>query len=100
MTVAVGQTVRGGEVLGLCGNSGRSPEPHLHFQLQSRAELGSPTVPCHFSDCVLLASRPDEPDRLLSAHEPKVDQVLDFAFDVHTQLGERCIGGKVNNKLV
>ncbi len=76
VTVAVGQTVRGGEVLGLCGNSGRSPEPHLHFQLQSRAELGSPTVPCHFSDCVLLASRPDEPDRLLSAHEPKVDQVL------------------------
>jgi len=26
--------------------------------------------------------------------------VLDFAFDLHTQLGERCIGGKVNNKLV
>lgn len=25
---------------------------------------------------------------------------LDFAFDVHSQLGERCIGGKVNNKLV
>ncbi|HNN91459.1 MAG TPA: urea transporter [Pseudomonadota bacterium] len=76
VTVAVGQTVRGGEVLGLCGNSGRSPEPHLHFQLQSRAELGSPTVPCHFSDCVLVSSRPDEPDQLLSAHEPKVDQVL------------------------
>jgi GTP pyrophosphokinase len=26
--------------------------------------------------------------------------VLDFAFDVHSQLGETCIGGKVNNKLV
>jgi GTP diphosphokinase / guanosine-3',5'-bis(diphosphate) 3'-diphosphatase len=26
--------------------------------------------------------------------------ILDFAFDVHSQLGEKCIGGKVNNKLV
>lgn len=26
--------------------------------------------------------------------------ILDFAFDVHSQLGETCIGGKVNNKLV
>ncbi|MCU0421756.1 MAG: RelA/SpoT family protein [Bacteroidia bacterium] len=31
---------------------------------------------------------------------PANSTVLDFAFDVHTQLGERCIGGKVNNKLV
>jgi guanosine-3',5'-bis(diphosphate) 3'-pyrophosphohydrolase len=25
---------------------------------------------------------------------------LDFAFDVHTQIGSKCIGAKVNNKLV
>ena len=31
-------------MLGLCGSSGRSPEPHLHFRLQSRAGLGSPTI--------------------------------------------------------
>jgi murein DD-endopeptidase MepM/ murein hydrolase activator NlpD len=32
--VRVGQKIRRGEVLGLCGNSGNSSEPHLHFQLQ------------------------------------------------------------------
>lgn len=31
---------------------------------------------------------------------PANSTILDFAFDVHSQLGERCIGGKVNNKLV
>ncbi len=25
---------------------------------------------------------------------------LDFAFEIHTQIGERCLGAKVNNKLV
>lgn len=29
-----GQTLKRGAVLGLCGNSGNSSEPHLHFQLQ------------------------------------------------------------------
>lgn len=74
--LAVGQVVRAGDPLGLCGSSGRSPEPHLHFQLQSRAELGSPTLPCRFSDCVLLSSQPSEPDRLLAAHEPQVGEIL------------------------
>lgn len=74
--VAVGQGVRAGDSLGLCGSSGRSPEPHLHFQLQSAAAPGSPTVPCLFSDCILLPSHPDEGERLLAVHEPQVGQVL------------------------
>lgn len=31
---------------------------------------------------------------------PKGATALDFAFDIHTQLGARCIGAKVNHKLV
>jgi murein DD-endopeptidase MepM/ murein hydrolase activator NlpD len=39
-----GQYVRKGEVLALVGNSGRSPFPHLHFQLQSTPYIGSKTL--------------------------------------------------------
>lgn len=31
---------------------------------------------------------------------PKGATALDFAFDIHTKVGETCIGAKVNNKLV
>ena len=32
--VKVGQKVKKGQTIGLCGNSGNSDEPHLHYQLQ------------------------------------------------------------------
>jgi murein DD-endopeptidase MepM/ murein hydrolase activator NlpD len=32
--VRVGQKVKQGQTIGLCGNSGNSDEPHLHYQLQ------------------------------------------------------------------
>jgi urea transporter/murein DD-endopeptidase MepM/ murein hydrolase activator NlpD len=42
--VAVGDFVRRGDVLAHLGNSGRSPEPHLHFQLQATPYIGSKTL--------------------------------------------------------
>lgn len=33
-TVVPGQLVHGGDVVGRCGNSGNTTEPHVHFQLQ------------------------------------------------------------------
>ena len=42
--VQVGEQVRRGDVLGTCGNSGRSPEPHLHFQVQATPYVGSRTL--------------------------------------------------------
>ncbi len=44
ITVTEGQPVKFGTIIGKCGNSGRSPYPHLHFQLQSTPYIGSKTL--------------------------------------------------------
>lgn len=31
---------------------------------------------------------------------PTGSTILDFAYDIHTQIGDRCIGAKVNNRLM
>jgi len=42
--VQIGDVVIEGQSIGKCGNSGRSPYPHLHFQLQSTSKIGAPTI--------------------------------------------------------
>jgi urea transporter len=42
--VKKGESVKRGDIIGLCGNSGRSPYPHLHFQLQETPHIGSKTI--------------------------------------------------------
>jgi hypothetical protein len=42
--VSEGERVKEGDIIGRCGNSGRSPYPHLHFQLQHTPYIGSPTL--------------------------------------------------------
>jgi urea transporter len=44
ISVKAGDNVHYGEVIGKVGNSGRSPFPHLHFQLQSTPYIGSGTM--------------------------------------------------------
>lgn len=46
------QLVKQGEVLGHCGNSGRSPIPHVHMQFQSNPSIGSKTVKYPFTAIV------------------------------------------------
>lgn len=42
--VKVGDYVKKGDLLGTCGNSGRSPEPHVHFQMQVTPYIGAKTL--------------------------------------------------------
>jgi murein DD-endopeptidase MepM/ murein hydrolase activator NlpD len=41
--VKEGQKVELGDVLGLCGNSGNSSEPHLHFHIQNQLQMHKAT---------------------------------------------------------
>ncbi len=50
--VKQGELVSAGTELARSGSSGRSPVPHLHFQVQRAPMLGSPTLPADFGDVV------------------------------------------------
>ncbi len=42
--VKAGDYVLKGDAIALCGNSGRSPEPHIHFQVQAAPHVGAKTI--------------------------------------------------------
>ena len=44
LKVKIGDYVQRGEIIATCGSSGRSPEPHIHFQLQTTPYIGSKTL--------------------------------------------------------
>ncbi len=51
--VKVGDLVKKEQLLGRCGNSGRSPYPHLHFQFQVTPHIGSKTLDYPFGHYLL-----------------------------------------------
>lgn len=50
--VKPGDKVHKGSIIGSCGNSGRSPIPHLHFQFQLNEKLGAHTYKFPFSNYI------------------------------------------------
>jgi murein DD-endopeptidase MepM/ murein hydrolase activator NlpD len=58
--VAAGQRVAGGQPIARCGNSGRSPLPHLHMHVQATPYPGAATLPfClhHYAEIDSLTGR-------------------------------------------
>ena len=72
LKVQQGQPVRRGDMLGLCGSSGRSPEPHLHWQLQATARVGAPTLEVELHDVVREGDTP----RLMGTYTPREGDVV------------------------
>ena len=52
IVVRPGQRVASGDLLGKCGNSGNSPQPHIHVQVQAVATPGAATLPFCFADYI------------------------------------------------
>jgi hypothetical protein len=65
--VAQGDTVKAGQAIGLCGNSGNTSEPHVHFHLQTGASFaaGGTGVAAAFRDMTVdgRKAREGEPVR-------------------------------------
>jgi len=71
ITKKIGEYVKIGEILAKCGNSGYSPEPHIHIQVQYSGILGAKTAPFVFDmyekeNFVLFNSLPKENENINS----------------------------------
>ena len=55
--VKEGDWVERGTLLGLCGNSGYSPQPHIHLQVQATDQIGAATLPFSLASYVSNGSR-------------------------------------------
>jgi murein DD-endopeptidase MepM/ murein hydrolase activator NlpD len=71
--VKTGDTVKKGQLIGRCGNSGRSPYPHLHFQFQANPYVGSTTIDYPFGHYLL---KEESGYSLKSFDFPQKNQVL------------------------
>jgi hypothetical protein len=69
ISVTPGMRVEIGTAIGSVGNSGRSPVPHLHLQVQNSQEAGAHSMPFRLAN-FLSASDPDTP--LLKWHSSMV----------------------------
>jgi len=55
ITVKVGNKVKTGQVIALCGNSGNSSEPHLHYHLQNTPIIQDGTgIKCYFEKVIVI----------------------------------------------
>lgn len=71
--VTIGEFVTKGTLLANCGNSGRSPEPHLHFQAQYLPIVGARTMNYPFA---YYYKRENDDLKLAQFDKPKVGDKL------------------------
>ena len=64
ITVKAGDTVKKGQVIGLCGNSGNSSHPHIHYHIQNTPFMHLATgIKCYFEK-IILTKNGDETEKI------------------------------------
>ncbi|MBC6366844.1 urea transporter [Algoriphagus sp. AK58] len=99
-----GDAVEKGQVVGKCGNSGNSPYPHLHFQMQATPYVGSATIDYPISDIwirhegkeKLMAVSIPPKNALVSSLVPQAELKKAFSFVVGDKLDFETQEGKVS----
>jgi len=82
--VKAGDHVNQGDKIGMVGNSGRSPIPHLHFQIQTGAEAGAKTRFSHIVNYKI--HDPTGTARFVSEGVPKQGEMISvLSPDPHLQ---------------
>jgi murein DD-endopeptidase MepM/ murein hydrolase activator NlpD len=72
--VKVGDKVKRGQVIGLCGNSGNSSEPHLHYHLQNTPVIQDGTgIKCFFEKVIVIDAKDK---RAKKNYSPKKDEIV------------------------
>jgi murein DD-endopeptidase MepM/ murein hydrolase activator NlpD len=72
--VKVGDKVTNGQMIGLCGNSGNSSEPHLHYHLQNTPIIQDGTgTKCYFEKITVLDGQSKQPK---VDYSPTKDQLV------------------------
>jgi hypothetical protein len=75
IVVKVGDKIAQGQLIGLCGNSGNSSEPHIHYHLQNTAIIQDGTgIKCVFSN--IIVSR-DNKTRIEEAYSPIKNDIVE-----------------------
>jgi hypothetical protein len=99
--VKTGEWVEHGAVLGLCGNSGFSPQPHLHVQVQATETVGAASMPFSFvsfaEDGEYQANRLPPEKRVVEPlyRDKRLDNITNFVLDDEQHYEVRRGGRKV-----
>ena len=89
--VRIGDWVERDAVLGLCGNSGYSPQPHIHVQVQTTPAVGAASLPFSFVSyangaCCYANALPDVGQKVEPLYPDKdLDAVTNFLLDEQQQ---------------
>ncbi|MDX2213486.1 MAG: urea transporter [Oculatellaceae cyanobacterium bins.114] len=90
IVVKQGDRINRGAFIGRCGNSGFSPQPHIHIQVQLTPEVGAATVPFSFAnlrvDDIFHTEVSPAEHTVLEAMAPDQALAQSLTFPLDTQL--------------